>query len=91
MPAKDTVLRWLREDRDGFRSHYEAMKQSTGEHWADEIVEIADTCDDPHKARLQIDARKWVLSKLIPKKYGDKAQMEVEHSGDIKIEINKNW
>ena len=29
--------------------------------------------------RLQIDARKWMISKLAPKKYGDKTQLE--HSG----------
>jgi hypothetical protein len=25
-------------------------------------------------ARLQVDTRKWLLSKLIPKKYGDKVE-----------------
>lgn len=32
--------------------------------------------------RLQVDARKWALSKMNPKKYGDKVQQE--HSGEIK-------
>ncbi|WBC28456.1 terminase small subunit [Rhodobacteraceae phage LS06-2018-MD05] len=32
--------------------------------------------------RLQIDSRKWILSKMNPKKYGDKIQ--TEHSGEIK-------
>lgn len=32
--------------------------------------------------RLKIDALKWSLSKLNPKKYGDKVQQE--HSGEIK-------
>ena len=27
--------------------------------------------------RLRVDARKWVASKLLPKKYGDKIQQEV--------------
>lgn len=27
--------------------------------------------------RLRVDARKWVASKLLPKKYGDKVQQEV--------------
>lgn len=31
--------------------------------------------------RLRIDARKWLLSKLAPRKYGDR--MEVEHSGEV--------
>jgi hypothetical protein len=26
--------------------------------------------------RLRIDARKWVVSKLMPKKYGDSSQMQ---------------
>lgn len=35
--------------------------------------------------RLKIDALKWSLSKLNPKKYGDKVQQE--HSGEIKQTI----
>lgn len=33
--------------------------------------------------RLQVDARKWYLSKLAPKKYGDK--LALEHSGAVTI------
>lgn len=33
--------------------------------------------------RLQIEARKWYLCKLAPKKYGDKQQ--IEHSGTLSI------
>lgn len=32
--------------------------------------------------RLQVDSRKWMLSKMMPKKYGDK--LDLEHSGAIK-------
>ena len=35
--------------------------------------------------RLQIDSRKWLLSKLAPKKYGDKLDMAV--SGSVTVEI----
>lgn len=39
------------------------------------------TGDMVERARLQIDARKWYLSKLAPKRYGDK--LAVEHgAGD---------
>ena len=34
--------------------------------------------------RLQIESRKWLLARLMPKKYGDKQQ--VEHSGSIGLE-----
>lgn len=63
----------------------------------DEIIEIADKQGEDiihtdtgdivnhnviNRNRLQIDARKWYLSKVNPKKYGDKVQQE--HSGEIK-------
>ena len=31
------------------------------------------------RSRLRVDSRKWLLSKLLPKKYGDKTKLE--HSG----------
>ena len=40
--------------------------------------------------RLQVDARKWYLSKLAPKKYGDKVNLE--HTGPdggaVKVEVS---
>lgn len=36
------------------------------------------------RSRLRLDTRKWYLSKVLPKIYGDKQQ--VEHSGGIKID-----
>lgn len=33
------------------------------------------------RSKLRVDTRKWLLSKLVPKKYGDRQQ--VEHSGAI--------
>lgn len=35
-------------------------------------------------SRLRVDARKWIASKLKPKKYGDKT--EVEHTGKVSLE-----
>lgn len=37
------------------------------------------------RSRLRYDARKWLASKLNPKKYGNKVQ--TEHSGEIKTTI----
>ena len=33
--------------------------------------------------RLQVDTRKWLLSKLAPKKYGDKQQVELSGKVDV--------
>lgn len=35
--------------------------------------------------RLKIDTRKWVAAKLMPKKYGEKLQQDLNHSGIISI------
>ncbi len=35
--------------------------------------------------RLRIDARKWFASKVAPKKYGDK--LDVEHGGDVTVNV----
>lgn len=44
---------------------------------------IIRTLDDEHvrRSQLRIESRKWLLSKLAPKKYGDK--VAVEHSGTV--------
>lgn len=33
--------------------------------------------------KLRIDARKWIASKLLPKKYGER--VELEHSGELSV------
>ena len=53
------------------------------DHFANEIINIADSEDDPKRARNRIDARKWYASKMNPKKYGDKINVEVQHFVDI--------
>lgn len=37
------------------------------------------------RSRLRVDARKWVASKLLPKKYGDR--LDVESKGSLTITI----
>ena len=48
----------------------------------EEILEIADGTPAEKGAvalaRLRIDTRKWMMSKLAPKKYGDKLDVEVD-------------
>ena len=38
------------------------------------------------KQRLRVDTRKWLLSKLAPKKYGDKLQLSGDDERPLKIE-----
>lgn len=37
-----------------------------------------------NRSRLRVDTRKWIASKLKPKKYGDR--QEIEHTGKLSLE-----
>lgn len=38
-----------------------------------------------NRSRLRVDTRKWLMSKMAPKKYGDK--ITAEHSGAVTVKI----
>lgn len=76
-PNADTWYRWMYKI-DGLSDRYTRAKSISSEYHADQILAIADEADNQsfQVARLQIDARKWVASKLVPNKYGDKSQID---------------
>jgi len=97
MPHESTVRKWAVEDREGFYTQYARAREAQTEYWADEIVAIADDSardswtdengvervDHDHisRSRLRVDTRKWLMSKLAPKKYGDRVTNE--HTGEV--------
>lgn len=89
MPSRDTVHTWLNKHAD-FADKYARARDEQADYYADEMVAIADqVVGAPNEvvqaARLQIETRKWIASKLKPKKYGDKIQADVEHSGSVNV------
>lgn len=88
MPGRSAVLRWLR-DKEDFRSQYAHAREEQADFWADEIIEISDApMSEPfevQQAKLRSDNRKWIASKLKPKKYGDRVQNDV-NLGDSTLE-----
>lgn len=80
MPAEATVRKWAVEDVNGFSAQYTRSRDIGLDAIADDVFEIADNQrGDPTRDRLRFDARRWYLSKLAPKKYGDKVTNE--HTG----------
>lgn len=72
MPDAATVYRWLNRDPDFARKY--SIACMLREHiLCDEILEIADNCgntwEEIARARLMIDARKWLICQFAPKKY----------------------
>jgi len=98
MPSESVVYEWLEVDTD-FAERYAQARARAMDRMADEILEIADdgtndTYEDSdghertdaeviQRSKLRVDARKWLMSKLAPKKYGD--LQRIEHAGGIAV------
>ena len=87
MPNFSTVWMKIRDDAEFSKKYHEAREIGLDKSFENMLQEcdIA-LADDPKKAplwKLYIDTKKWTLSKQLPKKYGDK--QEIEHTGGVKV------
>lgn len=76
-------LRRLKKNPDLAREYDEA-RQSQAMSMADQVIDIADSERDSARARNMIDARKWLASKLDPRVFGDRIDLNIEQSVSIK-------
>ncbi len=81
MPSRETMRRWCDADPE-FRGKFARAREDGAEAHAEAIVQIADDAKDGDSdqiaaARLRIDARKWYASKVAPRKFGDRAAVEL--------------
>ena len=91
MPGKTSIMRWLEANLE-FRDQYARARELQAEHWAEEIIEIADdskndfverdgrdalNAENINRSRLRVDTRKWLMARLAPKKYGDRVTTEL--------------
>lgn len=101
-PSVQTIYTWLSTHKD-FLELYTRAREDQADTLADEIIDIADdgrndkTVDEEGRvrtdqdviarSRLRVEARKWVASKLKPKKYGDKMELSGDKENPLIIEI----
>lgn len=57
-----------------------ALAEDQVEKMEQAIQDMRDGSIDAQMARVEIDARKWFASKFLPKRYGDK--LDLNHSGE---------
>jgi hypothetical protein len=80
-----TFLEWMKSDAE-LADSYARAREDLIERIAQEVIDLSDadvglTPDGKkdwaaiQKHKLQVDTRKWLLSKLAPKKYGDKIEL----------------
>lgn len=81
----NSFMQWLRKDPVRV-ARYKDAKELRAEHWAGEIIEIADASDaleDVNRSKLRIDSRKWLMGADFRKQYGDVKQIEL--GGSISV------
>lgn len=66
IPSRQTVINWLNQHEEFF-DQYLVSRQLQAEHFADEILEIADSCTSQTEqaTKIQIEARKWHASRTL--------------------------
>ena len=76
LPSETTFYKRLSSDSE-FAENYARARFAQAHRENDEIRKIADaaTPETVQVARLRIDARKWRASKMAPKVYGDKLEL----------------
>ena len=79
------VLDWQAQDEE-FRLLYARARAAQLAKWADDLIEIADDpSGDPHRDRLRIDTRKWLLAKMLPRLYGDRVTVAGDEAAPVVI------
>jgi len=97
-PSLVTVFSWMRT-REQFLNNYTRAREQQAETFVDEILSICDEVlptgidgkIDPsvlNQARLKIDARKWVASKLKPKRFGEASVLKIDADKDLQPILN---
>jgi hypothetical protein len=95
MPSRVTVLRQVTAD-PAFEALYDRARQAMGDALAEQILEIADDASmdmsDPqsvNRAKLKVDSRKWLASKLFPRQFGDVVRNELSGPDGGKIQVHQ--
>ena len=82
LPSESRFMVWLIET-PSLQERYAHAKERQADYIAFDTLRISREESNPNKARNMIQANQWVASKLSPKKYGDKLELNgtLETSG----------
>jgi len=85
-PSTATFYQWLEADENKAKRYVRACEIRADVIFED-IIDIADHSNEDHtpftganvvqRDRLKIDARKWIVAKLHPKKYSDRVYQDI--------------
>jgi len=88
MPNQATIMRWIMAQPE-FASKYTRARMNQADVLFDRMEEVeenvANGSMDSHAARVVLDSMRWRASKLAPKVYGDRLEVQVS---DARISIS---
>lgn len=107
MPEAHTFYKWVDSSEEKLQQ-YARVAEVRAEKIFEDIICIADDQEEDvytnsegvevtnhnviNRARLRVDARKWMLSKMMPTKYGDKLEVEQKQKQSIEfINVSKQF
>jgi len=102
MPSSRTISKWLKEDDEKVKQYAYAMEQRAEMIFEDILLIADDNSNDTYvnedgielinhdvinRAKLRIDARKWILAKMVAKKYGNALDITSDHKQILPLEF----
>ena len=84
MPDRSTILRWMDADPD-FAARCARARLMQADTMDDMVLDLIDEIDEDNAQamKVKLSAIQWRASKLNPKKYGDK--LDLNHGGEVAI------
>ena len=82
MPKRTTIYRW-RKDYPDFGNAYLLAQEEHVDALIDQAGDIVDSELNPQLAKVKADHRRWLASRLNRQKYGDKLDVQHNHTLDI--------
>lgn len=93
IPDRSTVLRWMASNEDFAAKCARTREGPQADYLFDDMSEIESGVlsgtIDPNAARVVLSSKQWRASKLAPKKYGDK--LDLNHGGGMKVVIGEKY
>lgn len=100
-PHRDTINEWIKSD-EKYSDQYARAMEKRQEAMFEEILDIADNTNIPgvselmiddnmvsiQRDKLKIETRKWILGRMNPKKYGDRAIIEGDKENPLQLNIS---
>jgi hypothetical protein len=87
MPSRNTMLRWIDDETKDFGSKCARARLMQADTMDDMVLDLIDKvdADNAHAMKVKLSAIQWRASKLNPKKYGEK--LDLNHGGSVGVQL----